>query len=575
MNRALLYLWLSLLKRRAWQFVRDLRRPTTLIGVAAVLSLLGVIFHYRHEEAFGQLLEPKSLGVLAFLLLAGSLLKGFWQRGLVFEPPDIEFLFTSPFTQRQIVFYRLLPNYLYSALQGLVVAALFAPHLKHPLLMAVCLAFFQATCFHVATGAAVFAGTLPEALHHRLRCMTAAALALLTVVYFRAAWDIRFIPALALSPVSQLFFYPAANLPDLATAPLLHRLLLRLGPSGSLWAQELWRPVLSLGGLALAAGASLWALLKVKAHLFEASLAPSSRVAERRLRLRQGRDTVAARKRQARSSRLPRLGLFRGMGAIVWKNLVVARRSRRQMTAAFVFTCIFTGCLGALIYQVYAQAGLEFDARAALAARSFNLGIALFLAMLAFFLQRMFPFDFRRDGQHLLGFRTLPLPPTALVLAEVTVPVAFVLACQFVGLLPLLVFGRVESSLLLLLLLVYPAVALALTIVWNLHYLLSATRRAGGRDQSSSAVGTLMVVALSFLIFLPAIWTVSHLSGKTSPLSGGGDALPETAGFWGRSLQGGFAFAAGGGVLVQYLVNGLLLLLLARLFQRFEVARDA
>ena len=62
-------------------------------------------------------------------MLVGSLIKGFWQRGLVFEPPDIEFLFTSPFTQRQIVCYRLLPNYLYALVQGLVLAALFAPHL--------------------------------------------------------------------------------------------------------------------------------------------------------------------------------------------------------------------------------------------------------------------------------------------------------------------------------------------------------------------------------------------------------------------------------------------------------------
>ena len=41
MNRALLYLWFALLKRRVFDFVRSLRRPTTLVGFAAVLGLLG------------------------------------------------------------------------------------------------------------------------------------------------------------------------------------------------------------------------------------------------------------------------------------------------------------------------------------------------------------------------------------------------------------------------------------------------------------------------------------------------------------------------------------------------------
>ena len=44
MNPALLYLWFALLKRRAFDFVRSLRRPTTLIGFAYVLGLLGVLF---------------------------------------------------------------------------------------------------------------------------------------------------------------------------------------------------------------------------------------------------------------------------------------------------------------------------------------------------------------------------------------------------------------------------------------------------------------------------------------------------------------------------------------------------
>ena len=132
MNPALLYLWFALLKRRAIHFVRGLRRPTTLVGYLYVLGLLGVLFWFRHNEIFGRLVQRDNLITAAVLMFVGSFIKGFWQRGLVFEPADIEFLFTSPFSQRQIVCYRLLPNYLYAFVQGLILAvalraASFAP----------------------------------------------------------------------------------------------------------------------------------------------------------------------------------------------------------------------------------------------------------------------------------------------------------------------------------------------------------------------------------------------------------------------------------------------------------------
>src|ERR1041385_7660033 len=120
MNRALFYLWWSLLKRRTLRFCRGLRRPTTLIGFAAVLCLVGFLFHFRGHEVFGQLVRRESLIGGALVMLGGSLFKGFLQRGLAFEPPDIEFLFTSPYAQWQFVFYRLLPSYLFALIQGLV-----------------------------------------------------------------------------------------------------------------------------------------------------------------------------------------------------------------------------------------------------------------------------------------------------------------------------------------------------------------------------------------------------------------------------------------------------------------------
>jgi selenocysteine lyase/cysteine desulfurase len=48
------------------------------------------------------------------------------------------------------------------------------------------------------------------------------------------------------------------------------------------------------------------------------------------------------------SARLPKLALFRGVGAIFWKNLVVARRSKRELILACAFTLIYTALLAAI-----------------------------------------------------------------------------------------------------------------------------------------------------------------------------------------------------------------------------------
>src|SRR5690242_13141264 len=119
MSTALAFLYLALVKRRALHLCRSLRRPATFLGYAAVAALVAVLFYFRHEELFTQVVRRESLFGLALVMLGGSLFKGFLQRGLAFEPPDLEFLFTSPFSQRQIIFYRLWPSYVFAVAQGL------------------------------------------------------------------------------------------------------------------------------------------------------------------------------------------------------------------------------------------------------------------------------------------------------------------------------------------------------------------------------------------------------------------------------------------------------------------------
>jgi hypothetical protein len=347
------------------------------------------------------------------------------------------------------------------------------------------------------------------------------------------------VPAIAASPAAQLLFYPAVTLSDAGTLAIVQEWAWRLkGTTGDL-TQHL-RPTLDLFGFAAGGATTLWVLLRLKANVLEPSLATTTAATEKRLRVRQGRRVLSVKVKR-RSARLPTHALFGGVGAIVWKNLVVARRSRRELTLAFVFTVIFTAPLAALLrfHHNLLAGGVESSPRET---AGFHIGIALFIGLLAFLLQRTFPFDFRCDSHHLVGLRTLPARPLALVLAEIVVPTGFCLGFQALGIAALMFYARLDRTVLVLIALAYPAIALAVNSVWNLHYLFSG----GGRLHSASAVGTFVVVALSFLVFFPSGWTAVRMFDKYPSL----------------------ALAAAGFLAVQYAIDLLLVLTLAKLFRR-------
>jgi hypothetical protein len=558
MNRALFYLWLALLRRRSLRFIYSLRRPTSLLGALAVFSLLGVLFYFRNYKWMADVMRNENLIGAALVMLCGSVFKGFLQRGLVCEPADIEFVFTSPFTERQVVFYRLLPNYLFAIVQALVFCALFASHFHYPLLVTFCLILFQIACFHLATAAAIFSGTISEQVHYRLRWMMLALFFLIAALYLRMAWNFKIIPAIFSSPLFQLFFYPAVALPDSVNILALHRWALKLQMTDTINLQQLWRNTLYVAGFGLLAISSLWLLLKFKVSPFEAALGATTRVAADRQRVQQGSRAVAAIAPQNRSVALPRLALFHGAGAIVWKNLVAFRRCRREMLLASFFVLTYTGFFTALLW-IFNDLAKKAGGAPLVEARGFTSGIALFLGMLAFFLQRMFPFDFRRDGEHLLNFRTLPISPMALSLAEVAVPTMLCLAAQTCGVVPMIILGHFDWPTLVFVVLGYPAVSLALNSVWNIHYLMAATRRLSGHASSSTAVGMVLVVALSFLVFYPAGWTTIAVAKH----------FPTQNESW------AFSLATGVGLGIQYGIDLLLIAIMAKLFQAFELSRDS
>ncbi len=551
MNAALFYLYFSLLRRRILRFLSELRRPAKLLGWTAPLALFAWLYYYRQSEFFTGLFKWQAMTGCALVMLAGSLCKGFFQRGIIFDPPDTEFLFIGPFTTRQILFYRLLPNYLYAFLQSVFVTLLFGSRLAHPFLFAVDFSLFQIGCFHLAAGAAIFSGSLPFARYQRLCWVLLASVLVLTLIYLRAAFDIRVLPRFLTSEMARLFFYPAVTFAEIGSLQPLHDVSRALIESATTRHAAAQLGYLFLTTLAALGGLHL--LLACNHNIYEAAIACTTERARKLEARRHGR-RIAANTAKT-SLALPRFPFFRGAGALFWKNMVAARRSKRSLLLSLGFTAVVVLPLTAILKL---EQGLVSDGVTGLEleARQVHFGVAVFFASLAFLLQRSSPFDFRRDGVHLMNFRTLPFSANATTMSELAVPILLCLAFQSLGIISLLVYGRFNSPLgtaramaeLVAVVLSYPAVAIAVNAIWNTHYLLSNAHRSG----STTAVGTLVIASLSLLVFFPAGWIAAHLFRQTSSL------------LW---TVGGFAA-------VQYAVDLLLIKYVARLFQKTEISRE-
>src|SRR5207247_5974676 len=108
-------------------------------------------------------------------------------------------------------------------------------------------------------------------------------------------------------------FYPAVTLSDIGTAPSVREWTLHFMGTNSYTTSQLWLSALYLGGFALSAGLSLWLLLKLKANVFEISLATTTRAAEKRLRVRQGHPVAVVEGSPLCSACLLMLVLLRGV----------------------------------------------------------------------------------------------------------------------------------------------------------------------------------------------------------------------------------------------------------------------
>ena len=419
MTPPLVYLFVATRRNAVARFVTGLRRPRKALGLLATVALFATVA-WTFSHSAGTLEQARAASVpmlrayLGFVLLM-SFFSGLSERGIPFTPAEVHFLFPGPFRRRDLVLYHLaglVPLSLTGALLPFLFFGLRAPN---PALAFVGCALAGLAAQHVRLAVSLVAIHLGERLFRRLRTPVRVVLIVLTLGLVALLVDMgtgsvgmrETIARFAASDTARVVLYPAAVAGDLA----------EVGSVGGAL-------VLLLGALA-AVVATLVPVLLLQVNFLEESIGASERNAARRARMRRSRNlaAVTAGDQPVRAVRLPPLPVFRGAGAIAWKNLVVARRSLRSIFFSTVFL---------LVFFVPAMFGRGHD-------DVFPLAMAGLFPM---FLSASIAFDFRSEGAQLATLKALPLSRTAVAAAEVAVPTAIILAFQGLYLLAIAVAGR-------------------------------------------------------------------------------------------------------------------------------------
>jgi hypothetical protein len=368
----------------------------SVLGVAALAFGFGpqiaLMFTHPIRQTPDTLRESLPLALLGYCLL--SVLSGADRRGIHFTPAEIDFLFSAPFTRRQLLVYKLA-----TSLPGLCFATLVFPLflLRYQI---VWLAPFVG-CFLAllgiqlfATAVVLFSQTVAERAYTRFRKLVLFVLIIAIGVGIGSQASGSFeggilalVRQINQSPVGATLLAPFAVFSRAITAERFFPDLVQWGSLAAL---------VDLGLL----GVVLW----LDVNYLESAIAASQKLYQRMQQARQGR--IGSASATAAKWHLPRLPWLGGAGPVVHRQLTTALHSLRGLIWMLLIPFFILTPMLVTMPSRQQPAPMLFP-----------------LVFMAVFLSRMLPYDFRGDLDHLDWLKSLPLRPAAVAAGQLVVPI--------------------------------------------------------------------------------------------------------------------------------------------------------
>ncbi|HEY7312991.1 MAG TPA: putative ABC exporter domain-containing protein [Gemmataceae bacterium] len=502
MNRAL---WLLIgLQLRGWlrYLLRSLRTVKgallALVGAAVFVPwVMTILFAQDRPRGWfgGDLRETGPALLLLYCFMNVVFSTG--ERSIYFPPAEVNFLFTGPFTRRQLLAFKIastlvvsVPTALFMSLAFHMHSSWFAASFVAMLLMVLFMQLFSMAINLLAI-------SVGARLYTRGRKLVAAAVVLLAVGVLLqiggspAQWE----PRELLRQISQTQAWQIISWP--------------LRWFFVAYTAERFYPDL-LGPAALAALVDLvlvGVVFALDAQFLEASATASARIYARMQRLRRGGMGSGEGLRRGGKVRLslPMLPWLGGLGPMVWRQLTTALRGADRLLLLLLV-------LGAVLVGPMLTGLREGQDNMLLVMGSVALWLTLFLTT-------MLPFDFRGDIDRLAFLKTLPLSPWRLAVAQMLAPVLLMTVLQWAALV-VVAFTSPPNEWLLptsLLCAVYvPPINFLLFALDNLLFLLFPTRLMAATPGDFQALGRNVLFMVAKAIALVVVGMMAFVAGLTA-----------------------------------------------------------
>jgi hypothetical protein len=514
-------LWLLLrLQARGW--VRSLGRNLrsvkgallALLAVVVFIPWLMIILTQRsHSLPADQLRTNGPAYLLGYCILNVLISSG--ERAVYFSPAEVTFLFTGPFTRRQLLGYKVALTLLFTLPTTLFMTAVFRVHA--PWLLAAIVGMLLITTFMQMFGMALSlaASAVGARLFTRARMLVVAVGLVGTALLVQSSQG-RGIDGLLHSPG-----WHAATLPLswFFEAFLANNLI----------------DLMRFGALALLVNLALLAVVfGLDADYLEAAAAYSTRVYSQIQRIRGGPaisgggDGPAPAVKARRT--WPMLPRFGGIGPLVWRQLVTAVRSPGRLIGLVAIQAVMT--------SVLLGAAGETGGRVAS-----PMALAVAVVVLSLFVSSVLPFDFRGDLDRLETLKTWPLAPWRLAVGQMLPPALVLSAFQWLMLAGLAVYAgvgtggsAVERYVDLVVLGGCAAIALPFNFLLigleNVLFLLAPSRQMAGTAGDFQSIGRNVLMMLVKFVALALIGVTAGLAVFMVQVTSGNNLLLMSAAAW-------------------------------------------
>lgn len=311
-----------------------------------------------------------------------------------FSPTEINLLFVGPFSRRDLLLYKFIAYAAGAALSAALIIPV-AQSQTGSALSAFTAAFLTLLFVQLNSSAL---GMAWQALDgNRLARLKWPALALVAALVLAAIVYVWAVPDHSisglLSDVRHSWIGTIILLPFIVFTELF--LTRAHGPDLAFWAA-----IAILINVLL-----LWAVIKLDRHTSEFSLREHTLLSDRWERMKQGGSFWAPDRSEVRSIRTaPTLG---GLGPIAWRQAIKAARNSSKLVAIFIVGAAFAGPMSSM-------AGISVTS---------DYGVVMIFFFFCFILPRTLICDFRGDLSRMETYKTLPIAPWRICLAQLVVQV--------------------------------------------------------------------------------------------------------------------------------------------------------